>query len=211
MRMCERVCAHYLEQRESNFLMRDETQHQLQPAFTAWRQLLKSAYGRLPRPSCTAAGSLGGDSPWHGISFMVDLTPQRQPRFSYLYDIARVLFGPLPAPQLHPSVQRAKAGARLCAKQVILWVEVMSDSQGYFSWDQGVHVPVNRHAVNVASCVDIVQDLGEQGWRERPSISSIPNCFIPAVFHIFIHPDNKTNINVISTHFLYIDLIMFHT
>lgn len=120
----------------------------------------------------------------------MDLTPQRQPRFSYLYDIVRVLFGPLPAPQLHPSVQRAEAGARLCAKQVILWVEVMGDSQGHFSRDEAVHVPVNRHAVNVASCVDIVQDLGEQKRRERLSISSkltIPNCFIPVSSLRFSH------------------------
>lgn len=152
-----------------------------------WETKLNTSFNLLSRPegscsrahtagchfqSCTAAGGLGGDSPWNRISFTVDLTPQRQPRLSYLYDIMRVLLGPLPAPQLYPSVQRAKAGTRLCAKQVILWVEVMGDSQAYFSWDEAVHVPMNRHAVNVASCVDIVQNLGEQGQKERLSVSS---------------------------------------
>lgn len=93
----------------------------------------------------------------------------------------RVLFGPVPAPQLHPSVPRAEAGARLRAKQVILGVEVMSDSQAYFSWHQAVHVPVNRHAVNVASCVDIVQDLGEQGWREILGQSTSSNYWFQTV------------------------------
>lgn len=112
----------------------------------------------------------------------VDLTPQRQPRFSYLHDIVGVLFGPLPAPQLHPSVQRAPAGARLRAKQVILRVEVMGHPQGHVSRGQAVQVPVNRHAVNVTSCVDVVQDLGEQGRREDFMKIIFPNCLLSPSF-----------------------------
>lgn len=125
-----------------------------------------------------------------------------KPRLSYLYDITRVLLGPLPAPQLHPSVQRAEAGARLRAKQVILRVEVMGGPQGYFSWDKGVHVPVDRHAVNVASRVDVVQDLRGtrvEGKTECFIKLMIPNCLAPPVFLIHIHPVNNTNINLIKS------------
>lgn len=93
--------------------------------------------------------------------------PQRQPSCSYLYDIVCVLFGPLPAAQLHPSVQRAPASARLRAEQVIFRVEVVGDPQGHFSREKAVHVPVNRHAVNVTPRVDVAQDLGEHEGRER--------------------------------------------
>lgn len=178
--MCKRVRAHWMEQRVSNFLVRDETQHRLQPAFAARRQLLKSAYGRLPLPElhCSRRGGGGRGGDWEGTHLEMAhplrwiWSPQRQPGASYLYDVMRVLFGPLPAAQLHPSVQRAEAGARLCAEQVVLREEVMGGPQGYFSWDKGVHVPVNRHAVNVASRVDVVQHLGERGWRETLSVSS---------------------------------------
>lgn len=94
-----------------------------------------------------------------------------------------VLFSPLPAAQLHPSVQRAPASARLRAEQVIFWVEVVGDPQGHFSRDQAVHVPVNRHAVNVTPRVDIAQDLGEGKYVIR---LTIPNFLIPPVFHILV-------------------------
>lgn len=68
----------------------------------------------------------------------------------------RVLLSPLPAAQLHPPVQRAPARAGLCAKQVILWVEVMDDSQGHLSWDKAIEVPVYCHTVDVLSCLNIL-------------------------------------------------------
>lgn len=76
-----------------------------------------------------------------------------------------ILFGPIPATKLHSSVQLAPTRAGLCAKQVILWVEVMGDSQAYLSWDKAVHVPVNCHTMNVPSCVYIIKDLKGQGGK----------------------------------------------
>lgn len=100
----------------------------------------------------------------HGLSNLtsvpVDLTEQAQPsckiKPSYLHNVMCVLFCPVPAPQLHPSVQWAPPSAGLCAEQVILWIEMMGDSQAYLSRDEPVHVPVNCHAVNVPPCMDIV-------------------------------------------------------
>lgn len=77
-----------------------------------------------------------------------------------------VLLSPVPATQLHPSVQWAPARAGLCAKQVILRVEMMGDSQAYLCWDKAVKVPMNCHTVNVPSCLNIIQDLEGQGERK---------------------------------------------
>lgn len=70
-----------------------------------------------------------------------------------------VLFSPVPATQLHPSVQWAPARTGLCSEQVILRVEMMGDSKAYLSWDKLVHVPVNCHTMNVPSCMNITKDL----------------------------------------------------
>lgn len=80
---------------------------------------------------------------------------------SYPYNVVCVLLRPVPAAQLHPSVQWAPASAGLRGEQVVLWVEMVSDSQAYLCWDQAVHVPVNCHAMNEPSCMDIIQDLGK--------------------------------------------------
>lgn len=99
------------------------------------------------------------------------ITLVHEPGGSYLYDVMCVLFSPVPATQLHPSSQWAPSRARLCAKQVILWVEVMGDSQAYLSWDKAVHVPVNCHTMNVPSCVYIIKDLEGQGGGRLESFT----------------------------------------
>lgn len=73
-----------------------------------------------------------------------------------------VLFRPVPAPQLYSSVRRSPSSTGLCAKQVILWVEVMSGSQANLSWDQSVHVPVHCHTMDVPSCLNVTKHLEGQ-------------------------------------------------
>lgn len=90
-------------------------------------------------------------------------TLMQKPRWSYLDNVVCVLFSPVPASQLHPSVLWGKARAGLSAKQVILWVEMMGDSQAQLSWDEAVQIPVNCHTMNVLSCLNITQDLEQWG------------------------------------------------
>lgn len=71
----------------------------------------------------------------------------------------RITFGPLPAAELHPSVQGVPAGAGLGAKQVILWEDVMGRSKGHPSRDQAIQVPVNCYAMDVFCRLDVFQDL----------------------------------------------------
>lgn len=74
----------------------------------------------------------------------------------------RILFGPLPAAELHPPVQGTPAGAGLRAKQVILWEDVMCRGKSHLSWDKAIKVPVNCHTMNVFSRFDVFQDLKGQ-------------------------------------------------
>lgn len=144
-----------------------ETGRQFQLALLACRQFLWSMCSRvqLVNLHCSIRG---GDSPswnssqlvkshicycgsdWTSTALMHEIRP------SYLYNVVCILFSPVPAPQLHPSVQWAPPGAGLCAKQVILWIEMMGGPQAYLSWDQPVHVPVHCHAMDVPSCMNII-------------------------------------------------------
>lgn len=176
-RCLEPECTHakWIEWRESNFLWervkKEETKHQFQLAPMACRQFVWSVQqtatckpkvqhrGRWYslHEQLTACQICCGGFDWTSTNLM------QKPRWSYLDNVMCVLFSPAPASQRHPSVQWGKAGAGLSAKQVIVWVEMMGDSQAQLSWDKAVQIPVNCHAVNVLSCMNITQDLEQQG------------------------------------------------
>lgn len=72
-----------------------------------------------------------------------------------LNDVMGIILRPVPAAQPHPPGIGQPARARLGAKQVVFWVEVVRGGQGQLSWDDVVQVPVNSNAVDVAGSMDI--------------------------------------------------------
>lgn len=81
---------------------------------------------------------------------------------AYLYDVMGVILCSFPAAQLYTVVKIAPTRTRLRTKQEILRIQLMRGGQSEFGGRELVPVPVNTDSMNIASGVDVAQNLQRQ-------------------------------------------------